>query len=215
MTEGARADDHSSQTRNSGSIKVRRETERHYLPHNDLERAARHFRVRIDERFAVNDLKGIAFDILAELMFLAFSVEAKVNFLGATLVPDWQERSPFNEKLNRMLDHLGIRTDWTSRPYSTLKTLKNLRDSMAHGKPVHEQKTEDLIINTEDEENLFAALQSEWNCYYQGTFYREAHDDVNTIWEQWFAASQLTRFETTTRSAGSTTFLEHVAVEGP
>lgn len=58
-------------------IKVKRTTDRHYLPHNDLERAAQHFRDRIDERLAADDRKGIAFDILAELVFLAFSVEAK------------------------------------------------------------------------------------------------------------------------------------------
>jgi len=181
-------------------IRVKRTTDRHYLPHNDLQRAAQHFRARIDERLAADDRKGIAFDILAELVFLAFSVEAKVNFLGAKLISDWKECAPFNEKLDLVLDRLGIVPDRTVRPYSTLEALKSLRDSMAHGKPVHEVKTEELVIDTDEDEDLFADLRGDWDGYYRGTFYQDAQDDVTAMWEAWIAASKLTHFEATTRS---------------
>jgi hypothetical protein len=81
---------------------------------------------------------------------------------------------------------------------------------MAHGKPVHEIKTQELVIDTDEEEDLFAGLRSDWDGYYRGSFYRDAHDDVEAIWLAWIAASKLTLFETSTRSSGSTQFIEHV-----
>src|SRR5215210_55312 len=114
-------------------IKVRRQAKKHIYIHNDLSNAAYHFNERINERFANEDIEGIAFDILAELVFLAFTIEAKVNFLGSKLIEGWKERERFWKKLQLVLGHLDLKVDFDTRPYSTINRLKELRDSLAHG----------------------------------------------------------------------------------
>ena len=72
--------------------KARRQAEKHIYIHNDLANAAYHFKKRIEERHVNNDMKGISFDVLAGNILLAFSIEAKINFLGVQLIKDWKEK---------------------------------------------------------------------------------------------------------------------------
>jgi hypothetical protein len=42
----------------------------------------------------------------------------------------------FNDKVDQVLAHLKIVPDWNKRPYSSIKSMKDFRNSVAHGKPV-------------------------------------------------------------------------------
>src|SRR5229473_3048469 len=84
-------------------IKVRKQAKKHIYVHNDLSNAAYHFNKKVNKRLANNDMEGIAFDILAELIFLAFSIEAKTNFLGTKLIGGWNERRPFLTKFKQVV----------------------------------------------------------------------------------------------------------------
>lgn len=189
-------------------IKVRRQAKKHIYVHNDLSNAAYHFNKIINERFANDDIEGIAFDILAELVFLAFTIEAKVNFLGSKLVGGWKERERFWTKINLVLDRLSLEVDFDTRPYSTVKRLKELRDSLAHGKPLLLELDEETVIDAHDDESI--DLRAEWQSYCIKEFANEAYGDVNEIWRQLLSASKLTLFETLSGGEQSIHFIEKV-----
>lgn len=188
-------------------IKVKRQAKKHIYVHNNLSNAAYHFKQKVGERLQKNDLKNITFEILAELIFLVFTVEARINFLGSKLVPNWEERIPFWKKLNRVGDHLRLQIDFDTRPYSTTKTLKNLRDSVAHGKPLHLELDEEAIVEP-DQADQIADLSAEWESHCTPAFAQEAYDDVNEIWNRLLSASKLSLFDTLSGGEGSIKFIE-------
>jgi hypothetical protein len=142
-------------------IKVRRQAKSHIYVHNDLSNGAYHFYKKVNERLANNDREGIAFDILAELIFLAFTVEAKINFLGNRFVVGWKEMDPFWKKLKLVLKHLNLKVDFTKRPYSTIQNLKDLRNSLAHGKPLHLELDEEVIVDANEADDS-PDLHTDW-----------------------------------------------------
>ena len=91
-------------------IRVRRQFKQHIHVHNDLARGAKHFRDTVRAKLAEGDELGISFDVLAELIFLAFSIEARLNFLGDKLISGWDERQGAQAKLKRVLSHLNAMT---------------------------------------------------------------------------------------------------------
>jgi hypothetical protein len=189
-------------------IKVRRQAKKHIYVHNDLSNAAYHFNKRVNERFTNNDMQGIAFDILAELVFLAFTIEAKLNFLGSKLIEGWKERKPFRPKLDLVLSHLRLNVDFDTRPYSTINRLKELRDSLAHGKPLLLELDEEAVIDANKDDSI--DLSAEWESYCTEEFANQAYNDVNEIWKQLLSASKLARFDTFSGGEQSITFIEKI-----
>src|SRR6266851_4430915 len=67
------------------------QTARFYI-HNDLSMAALHFKDNIDAKESGEDARGgKTYEYMACAVMLAFTFEAKVNFLGWKLIPEWQE----------------------------------------------------------------------------------------------------------------------------
>lgn len=194
-------------------IRVRRQNDRHVYPHNDLRQAAHHHKGTVERRLAAQDYSGVNYDMLAQLVFLAFSVEAQVNFFGQTLaIPGWKERDRFEDKFKKVLKHLKLQVDWNKRPFSTARQLKQLRDDLAHGKPAVTRVDEIVVVDQEDtDDHLFADLKSGWETYCNATFCANAWDDVDAIWEQMRAKSGLRRFDTMTGGSGSMQYIEHVS----
>ena len=58
-----------------------------------------------------------------------------MNFLGFKLIQKWEERKPYLYKFQRVAKRLNVTVDYNSRPHSTVKELKEFRDTLAHGKP--------------------------------------------------------------------------------
>ncbi|QRM39468.1 hypothetical protein F3X89_17390 [Rhizobium rhizogenes] len=116
-------------------IKVRLQQNRYVLIHNDLANTGFYFRKRIEKRLATDDREGISLEMMACLTMMAFAIEARFNFLGAELIPDWEEREAWKKKIKRVAKHLGIQADFGKRPFKTLGLLQEFRDTFAHGKP--------------------------------------------------------------------------------
>ena len=190
-------------------IKVRRQTKKHIYVHNSLSNAAYHFKQTVDDRVEKDELTGITYDILAVLIFLAFTVEAKINFLGYKLFPRWaeRERDPFWKKLKRVMSHLDVQADFKTRPYSTITTLKDIRDSLAHGKPVHLELDEEAVIDA-DEATEMVYLRADWEKHCTEDFTQQAYDDVQEIWKQLLSAAKISLFDTLSGGEGSVTFIE-------
>ena len=193
-------------------IKVRRHGKQRIYIHNDLSNAAFYFKERIESRLKNKDEQGIAFDHMAFLVISAFAFEARINFIGKKLVPDWKERSAFHKKVSTILSKVGITQKLNQRPFSTLNTIKDLRDTLAHGKPDEKSIDEEVTI----EQNASwerMTLTAEWQQYCTLEFMRIVHEDLNTIWKMLLEKADIKVFETLTSSIGGLTLIKKLESE--
>lgn len=114
--------------------------------------------------YAEANRRGALYDDLIAMLFAYHCFEGFLNFVGAKIASDlWRdEKGHFkgggiDEKLNVICERCGLdRPDTGRRPYSTLHTLKILRDAMVHPKirrtesvkPFTEGKTPTLFQKT-------------------------------------------------------------------
>jgi hypothetical protein len=103
---------------------------------------------------------------------------------------------------------LHLSPDFSKRPYSVISTLKDLRDSLAHGKPKFFTLDEEVVIEQSEISNVPPPRHA-WTELCTNEFAIQAFDDVDEIWREMFSASGLTEYETLTRWEGGSTFLEH------
>jgi hypothetical protein len=118
--------------------------------HNTLENAVYHLKRKIEERIQNDQREGVGLEIMACLTMIAFSFEAQVNFLGFKLDEKWAERKPYLVKMERIARKLKVPLDQSTRPYSTIKTLKTFRDTLAHGKPQLIKGEKNLVLTHEE-----------------------------------------------------------------
>lgn len=188
-------------------IRARHQGNKSIYVHNDLSNAAHHFKEQIESKLRISARKGIAFDHMACLMTLAFTFEAKANFLGHKLVSRWKERQPFNDKLATILDHLNVEPDWSTRPYSSILRMKNFRDSIAHGKPVEIEFDEEVVFS-EEEVDRKIDLDGEWVEFCSNENVFNTYDDIEEIWQDLIERSSLQLFDTITHGSSGLTFIE-------
>jgi hypothetical protein len=171
--------------------------------HNTLENAVYHLKRKIEEHIQNNQREGVGLEIMACLTMIAFSFEAQVNFLGFKLDEKWAERKPYLVKVERIARKLKVPLDQSTRPYSTIKTLKTFRDTLAHGKPQLIKGEKNLVLTHEELTNR-NILKADWESYLTEEFLRQSYDDTDTLWKRLLQASGLDILDTVT--AGESTF---------
>lgn len=124
-------------------IKARVTKSARVFVHNDLANAAGYF-AEIIEKKKKSGEGGIMLDGMACMTLIGFTFEANVNFMGYELekagkLPNWKERDSFNDKLKKVFGALSIPIDKDKRPLKTMEKTKELRDSLAHGKPEYRE----------------------------------------------------------------------------
>ena len=136
---------------------------------------------------------GIAWDYMACLMFVAFSFEACMNVIGAMKVKDFNERAKFYDKFDEVTAAIGVKADWSKRPYSSMKHAKEFRDTVAHGKPDYE-KIDEKGDPRELEEK--GSLAGEWQKMIEHTQVRECYEDQDQIWKEWLTTGKINLMDT-------------------
>ena len=190
-------------------IRARLKGKKNLYIHNDLSNAAFHFKNAIDKKLENDDRTGIAFYYLACLVMTAFTFEAKINFLGAKLIQGWNEWQRFDEKVTQVFAYLKITPDWNKRPYSSIKSLQDFRNSVAHGKPVEIEYDEEVVV-PQDELDRRVDLSAEWHKACAPDNVNAVHSDVEAIWKELLTRSKLSVFDTMTSGEGGITFIEKV-----
>lgn len=190
-------------------IRARHKGKRNIYVHNELSNAVDHFILQINDKLKRDDLNGIAFEYMACMVMLAFAFEAEINFLGYKLINNWKERQPFDCKVNEILEHLKINPDWEARPYSSVKKLKELRDLIAHGKPLEDEFDEEIIGLPEEIERL-NDLNSKWESYCEHENVLNSREDINLIWNELLRFSGLSKFQSITHGNSSLKFIEMI-----
>lgn len=77
------------------------------------------------------------FEKISAVVLLGFTVEAFLNHVGALKIPEWEtnERGfTAKKRLKIVLDAASISLNEGSRPWSTLKELREIRDMFAHAR---------------------------------------------------------------------------------
>lgn len=76
--------------------------------------------------------------IMPIVVFMAFSIEAYLNSLGARCIPYWDEleRLPWRKKISILHAAAEKQPDWGGKQLQFVCEVFNLRDKLAHGRPI-------------------------------------------------------------------------------
>jgi len=182
------------------TVRTRRQGKKNIYIHNDLSNSAFHFKKQIEKKLSADDRNGLAFEYMSCLVMLAFTIEAKVNFIGHKAISNWKERLPFDKKINKVLKHLKISPNWNKRPYSSLESLKGFRDFIAHGKPMETEFDEEVELLKEEIDRRID-LDSEWVAYCSHENVFNTYDDVDLIWKELIRGAGIEPHETITHGS--------------
>ncbi len=179
--------------------KFKYEVEAEILIHNDLENAAYWFSQTVAKKDKGEiEPGGIALDTKAALVFLAFGLEARVNFIGWKILDDgWPERANFWEKMQLLSKVLDFVVDKGKEPWATVAVLKKFRDTLAHGKP--EMVSRDEFADAEDEVSTTEILRAKWEKYLTPEFLAKAEDASKTVKQILMDAAKLDAWDATTK----------------
>ena len=174
-------------------FEVRTQAER--FIHNDLSSCAWWFEKAAETKIKSREIDGVYFDLMAGLVMAAFSVEAKVNFVGWKLLEnDWPERAKLREKIDLLVKVLNLDLSWGERPLQTVAQLKRFRDTLAHGKPELVDLTEELDI----EPTVWDALKGQWEASVRYDFLHQCRKDEDVIWRRLLDEAEISISDTLT-----------------
>lgn len=179
-------------------LRVLIEAKRKDLIHNDLANSAFYLKERVIARDAAGDREGIFLDMMAAATMTAFALEAYLNFVGTTKVPDWKDRAGIRAKLDSLRAFLKIDAPLDVRPYATVGELIELRNTLAHGKP-RISKIREVAEGTYDE--LHARMrppQPDWEKSLTPEFVVRVYEDVEAIWREMLNAAGIDILDTAT-----------------
>jgi hypothetical protein len=189
------------------------QTARLYI-HNDLSMAARHFKENIDAKEDGSDSRGgKTYEYMACAVMIAFTFEAKINFMGWKLIPKWREFQNFYDKADQVFAKLGLELDWSKRPYSSLLAMKRFRDEIAHGKPLVVERDEIVVMKAADLDRRLD-LTGKWQDSCRPHDVNLACDDLDVVWHRMLEASGLEIFDTMTSGEGGILFIEKILEDG-
>ena len=192
-----------------GVRRIRKTAINHIHIHNDISNTANHLRRRVEEMEVAGNREGIMLDVTACLVMLAFTSESRINFIGAKKVANWDERTPFRDKLKIVLKTLGIKPDQAKRPYSAIKRLQEFRNIIAHGKPSVVAVDEVLEVGPEDQYD-YVDLRADWERFLSADFMRQCSEDIDQIWKQLLEAAGIESHETLTHGSYSFALIEEL-----
>lgn len=196
-------------------IRARVQETLHVRPHNDLDSAAFYFQNIIKDKLASNTRDALFFDCMACSTMIAFAFEAYLNFFGAKLIKPWHERQAVNDKIKQVFVALKLAPDWSVRPFSSMKAMKELRDVFAHAKPQTFEM--DKIVEAEigELDGKRYDIGPEWEKTCTPDIVLAAYEDLEAAWRVMFENSGLTVFQAMDHGEGGLTFIEHVEGKPP
>ena len=177
------------------------------LIHNHLANSAYWFKQQIEKKIESGDRSGIAFDYLGCAVCIAFTNEAHINFFGCKVVKGFNEREYFDGKVATVLAALKIPVIWETRPLSSVRAMKNLRDTLAHGKPA-EIRYEKVTSATPDQQEIINNLKADWQKALTHGPVMEAYFDMDNLFNSMLEKSGLKLFDTIEQTNYSISLIE-------
>ena len=166
-------------------------------PHNDLLTLAWYHLKAIQEKRNRNELVGLRQDAMSTIIAMAFSVEALINFVGFKRVPEWKERASYDTKFKTLQKHLRLVVQWDREPFLTLLEIKQLRDQMAHGKPI-EVDARDI-----DDDQFARLMMHPWDGHLGAEFVEAAYKQVVRFESQLLKGARIQAEQAVNRSSST------------
>ena len=153
---------------------------------------------------------GDPFEYLPVAIFMAFSVEAYINSVGARKILAWEhlERLPWRSKVEILHQNANAKADWGAEPLQFAQQIFSIRDRIAHGKPEtvsgpvcdDSQSAVSILMVQNLKPSAIKGLTREWvlssgeKLYllleYLGSLFRLRSDDFTS-----FSTSKVERYE--------------------
>ncbi|WP_105415934.1 hypothetical protein [Neorhizobium sp. T25_27] len=197
-------------------IRVRIQHTHHIHIHNDLASAAFFFRNKVMENSKIDgSVKGSHFDMMACVTMTAFALEAKINFLGDRLLGrKWRERDSSYEKLKKVCRHVGVTLSLNAKPFTAFTYLKDIRDTLAHGKPELIEVDKEVVSTPHELEAYNGELQGQWEYQIKPDLVLNAYDEAMDVWKLLLEASGLSLHDTLTHGIHGISYIEDVLIDG-
>jgi len=143
---------------------------------------------------AEKEVRGSYFQLMASLVFTAFTLEAYSNHLGKLIFTCWDNlERPFSPqtKMNLIAEKFKIVTDYNKRPFQTAKKLLKFRNDVAHGKSALLKVENEIITSSDDiEKQMDKPLEAEWEKYCTLKNAKQAREDIEKIIKQFHKSSK-------------------------
>lgn len=145
---------------------------------------------------AKDNPEGSFYQLMASLIFTAFTLEAYLNHIGHNIFKYWKDLEQLSpkRKLNLITEKLGIERDDSKRPFQTVAKLFRFRNDVAHGKTVH-LKSENMVKVADLDRALNRTvyhLETSWEKYCSLRNAERAREDVKKIIHNLHKASGMT-----------------------
>lgn len=143
---------------------------------------------------ATENPEGSFYQLMASLIFTAFTLEAYLNHIGQSIFKCWDdlEQLPPKRKLNLITEKLRIEKDDSKRPFQTVARLFKFRNDVAHGKTVRLQSQKQIKVVDLDRtlnQRLGEHLETPWQKYCSLRNAERAREDVKIIIQKLHKAS--------------------------
>jgi hypothetical protein len=144
---------------------------------------------------AKKDQEGSFYQLMASLIFTAFTLEAYLNHIGQRIFGCWddlEQLSPL-KKLNVIAEKLGVEKDDGKRPFQTASELFQFRNDVAHGKSVSLQSDDQIRVMADKfDEYMRKPLETRWEAYCTLENAERAREDIESIIRKLHDASGIT-----------------------
>jgi hypothetical protein len=143
---------------------------------------------------AKNEVEGSYYQIMASLIFTAFTLEAYLNHIGKKIFECWDdlERLSPAGKMNIIAEKLNIKSDNGKRPFQTVKKLLDFRNDVAHGKTITLSEEKFFQITDRNLDNYMQiTFEPDWSQYCTLDNAEQARCDVKIIIEKFHRSADI------------------------
>ncbi|EJB8544229.1 TPA: hypothetical protein ACF5B0_004686 [Vibrio parahaemolyticus] len=166
-------------------------------PHQTLQSLALVNHELLTDKLTAGDEADLDYYCINSIVSLAFSVEAILNFVGGKKVSGWKERQNWHQKLDKIYKAINEPLDFETEPLMSILKLKDIRNEIAHSKPVEVVKS--ASNHTEAKLNM----KAEWELLLDPSFALHAYEQVDTFYHYLLQKFGISVFETLTSSIGT------------
>lgn len=166
-------------------------------PHQTLRSLALVNHELLAGKLAAKDETDLDYYCINSIVSLAFSVEAILNFVGGKKVSGWKESQNWNQKLKKIYKAINEPLDFKTEPLMSILKLKEIRNEIAHGKPVEVVRSASNL--TEAKLNM----KAKWELLLDPNFALHAYGQVDIFYDYLLEKLGISVIETLTSSIGT------------
>ncbi|WP_418460462.1 hypothetical protein ACNT8L_18270 [Brucella intermedia] len=147
---------------NSKELKKFRIVSQHQIyMHKSVANGAWALKTRIEEREKNKDIEGILYDYWSCLIFISYWQEAIFYFYGDRQGYSKNTKEDFWKMVKKANASLKLGLEKGSERNKLIGDLRKIRNTLAHGKPLAEQESEEFIATSEDATKRIYELRPE------------------------------------------------------